>query len=193
MKNPVVEKNSVEQIQKSNARLKEKISKGQATTAPTMQQGGQKMVQGAVVGAAVSLTVSTISTFVRYKQGEISIEEAFSAVGEDTIKGSLVGGAMSGVTIFLPAGPLGFGAGMAVGFYLNTACTNLLDEVFGKGAYGAILNASGYVYGMTINLAEYYERIQKNSNRVQADVFCARKSQIQIENNFELFEKMKGE
>lgn len=193
LKNPVIEKNSVEQINKSNERLKEKISKGQATTAPTMQQVSQQMAQGAVIGAAVSLTVSTISNFVRYRNGEITVEEAFSEVGEETIKGALVGGAMSGVTLFLPAGPLGFIAGIGVGIYLNAACTNLLDEVFGKGAYGAILNSSGYVYGMTFNLAEYYERIERNSKAVQTNVSSARKSQIQIENNFELFEQMKGE
>lgn len=82
LKNPVIEKNSVEQINQSNERLKEKISKGQATTAPTMQQVGQKMIQGAVIGAAVSLTVSIISNFLRYKNGELTIEESFNEISE---------------------------------------------------------------------------------------------------------------
>lgn len=193
LKNPIIEKNSVEQINESNERLKEKISKGQATTAPTMQQVGQKMVQGAVIGAAVSLTVSTISNFVRYKNGELTIEEAFGEISEETLKGALVGGAMSGVTIFLPAGPLGFVAGIGIGIYFNKACTNLLDEVYGKGAYGAILHTSGYVCGMTFNLAEYYERIVSNHKKIRENVDKVNATQMQIKKNLDIFEQMRGE
>lgn len=193
LKNPVIEENSVEQIQNSNKRLEQKILNGQATTTPTLQQVGTKMVQGAVVGAAVSITVSAITTYVRYKNGEIDKEEAFGIVAEDTMKGVLVGATMGAVTIFLPSGVIGFVAGMAIGVYFGNVCTNILDEIFGKGAYGAILNASGYVYGMTFNLAEYYERIEANNRRTKSNVMMANKIQTKIEANFSVFEQMKGE
>ena len=193
LKNPVVEKNSSGQIQDSNKRLEQKILDGQASTAPTLKQIGSKMLQGAVVGAAVAVTISTITTYVRYKNGELDAREAFEGVAEDTLKGALVGGAMGAVTIFLPGGVIGFVSGLAIGVYFGKVCTNILDEIFGKGAYGAILNASGYVYGMTFNLAEYYEKIEANNRRIKADVARADELQTEIESNFHVFEQMKGE
>lgn len=102
---------------------------------------------------------------------------------------------MSGVTVFLPAGPIGFvaGIGIGIGIYFNAACTNLLDEVYGKGAYGEILHASGYVYGLTSSLAEYYERIESNRKVIRESLNKASDIQIQIEKNFDAFEQMKGE
>ena len=193
LKNPVVEKNSTEQINDSNKRLEKKILDGQATTAPTLEQIGSKMAQGAVVGAAVAVTVSTITTYVRYKNGELDKQEAYGIVAEDTLKGALVGGAMGAVTIFLPAGVIGFVAGMAIGVYFSKVCTNVLDEIFGKGAYGAILNASGYIYGMTFNLAKYYEKIEANNRSTKSNIAKANKMQIEIQSNFDAFEQMKGE
>lgn len=193
LKNPVIEKNSTEQINNSNKRLEQKILDGQATTAPTLEQVGSKMAQGAIVGAAVAVTVSAITTYVRYKNGELDKKEAFEIVGEDTLKGALVGGAIGAVTIFLPGGVIGFVAGMAIGVYFSKVCTNILDEIFGKGAYGAIMNASGYVYGMTFNLAEYYEKIELNNRRTRANISRANEVQTEIKSNFDYFEKMKGE
>ena len=112
LKNPIEEKNSFEQIQSSNKRLEQKILDSQANTVPTWSQVGQKMTQGAVVGAVVAVTVSTITTYIRYKNGELTREEAFANVAEDTLKGSLVGAAMGAVTIFLPGGAIGFVAGI---------------------------------------------------------------------------------
>ena len=192
LKNPVVEKNTTEQIKNSNNRLEQKILDGQAATSPMLQQIGKKMAQGAIVGAAVAVTVSTITTYVRYKNGELTREEAFSNVVEDTLKGALVGGGMGAVTIFLPGGVIGFVAGMAIGIYFSKLCTNILDEIFGNGAYGAILNASGYVYGMTFNLATYYKKIEFNNRQTNRNIERAQATQAIIESNFNLFEKMKG-
>lgn len=192
LKNPVVESNTSQQIQDSNKRLEQKILDGQAVTAPTLKLVGKKMAQGAIVGAAVAVTISTITTYVRYKNGELTVEDAFENIVEDTINGTLVGAAMGTVTIFLPGGVVGIIAGMAIGVYFNKACTNILDEIFGKGAYGAILNASGYVYGMTFNLAEYYRKIEMSNRETKGNLEKAKTIQAEIERNFDVFEKMKG-
>ena len=193
LKNPVVEKNTTEQIQSSNKRLERKILDGEAVTSPTIQQVGSKMLQGAVVGAAVALTVSTISSYARYKMGEIDRETAWKNITEDTAGGLLVGAAMGAVTIFLPGGAIGFIAGAAIGLYVSKTCTNLLDEVFGKGSYAAILNSSGYVYGMTMNLAEYYAKIKRHDDHARENLKQAQSLQQSIDRNFDLFEQMKGE
>lgn len=194
LKNPVVEKNTAEQIKASNQRLVKKIDSGEAFTNVTAQELGKKMAQGAIVGAVVSVTISSITNYMRYKNGELTREEVFREVSEETVKGAITGAATSVVsTLFLPAGPLGFIAGIGVGIYFNKACTNILDEIYGKGAYGAILDASGYVYGMTFNLAEYYEKIEKNNKITRKNIVEAEKIQQRIDRNFDIFEQMKGE
>lgn len=189
--NPVIEKNTTQQIKESNTRLERKILDGQATTQPTLQQVGGKMVQGAVVGAVVAVTISGITTYVRYKNGELSKEEAFSFMGEDAVNGALVGGAMGAITIFLPGGVIGFVGGVAIGVYINASVSNILDEIYGRGAYGAILNASGYVYGMTYNLADYYKKIGENNKHIQSNIAVTRDIHTVIENNFDEFDKLK--
>lgn len=147
--NPVVEKNTADQIRTSNQRLEEKILNGQATTSVTMEQVGKKMAQGAIVGAVVSVTISSICNYIRYRNGELSIEEAFRDIAEDTTKGVICGAGMSAVTIFFPGGFWGWICGIAIGIYINKVCVNVLDEIFGNGAYGAILDSAGYIYGTT--------------------------------------------
>ena len=191
LSNPVVEKNTTEQIQESNARLENKILSGRATTKPTMQQVAVKVKQGAVVGAAVAITISSITNYMKYRNGELTKDEAFSLVGEDTLKGSLVGAALGGITIFLPGGVVGFIGGMAIGVYVERTCSNVLDEIFGKGGYGAILDASGYVFGMTLNLEDCYKKINNNHLEVNNNLEKADMIQNDIDKVFGVFEQTK--
>lgn len=189
LKNSVIEKNTPEQIQKSNSRLEQKIANGQATASVTVQQVGKKMAQGAVVGAAVAVGISTITNYIRYKNGELTREEAFREVGEDAANGALTGAALGAITIFLPEGIIGFAAGVAIGIYISKVFTNILDEVFGKGAWGAILNASGYVYGMTVNLGDALRKIERNMIEGNQYLAHAEEVQKQIEENFKKMER----
>lgn len=148
-------------------RLKNKISVGQAVTTVTIEQVAGQMVQGAVIGAAIGLTISSLSTYMRYKNGELPKEQAFKEIGEDTLKSTIIGAGMAGITIFLPGGVIGFAAGMAIGIYFNATLTNLLDEVFGKGAYYQILTSSGYIMGMSKNLKEVTEKVSYNSKKIK--------------------------
>lgn len=191
--NPVVEKNTTQQIQASNARLKQKIVNGQAIPYVTMQQVGQKATQGAIVGAAVAITISTLSSYVRYKNGELTREEAFKAVSKDTLNGAIVGAGLGAVTIFLPGGIVGCAAGLAIGIYFGKVCTNILDEIYGDGAYGAILDASGYVYGMTINLQDAIDKITANVQKTEANIKAAQKLSVDVQRGFDEFELLKGE
>ena len=68
-----------------------------------------------------------------------------------------------------------------------------MDEIYGKGAYGAILSSSGYVYGLTFNLEEYYQKIQQNNLATKNNINHAKNIQDQIQQGFNVFEKMKGE
>lgn len=193
LKNPVIEKNTVEQIRTSNQRLEQKILNKQATTAVTSSQLTSKMLQGSIVGAAIGLTVSSLTNFVRYKNGELLRDEAFREISEDTVKGAITGNTLTAVTIFIPGGAIGFVAGVAIGLYVDKVSSNILDEIYGKGAYGAILDSSGYVCGLTFNLEEYYQKIQQNNLITKNNINYAKNIQNQIQQNFNIFEQMKGE
>lgn len=161
---------STSDVRNSVDRLKKKISNGQAATSITMEQAVKKMAKGAVIGAVVAVTVSSLTNFYRYSRGEITIEQAFTDIGEDTAKGTIIGGAMAGITLFIPGGAIGFVAGMAIGIYMNAVLTNILDEVFGKGAYLEILTSSGYVMGTSRNLIDTVDQISRNSSKVKASI-----------------------
>ncbi|SFB19913.1 MULTISPECIES: hypothetical protein [unclassified Bacillus (in: firmicutes)] len=189
----IQELNNTDGVKQSTKRLTDKISGGQAHTTVTLQEVSKKAAQGAVIGAAVGLTVSAITNYLKYKNGEITEQEAFREVGQDTLKGALVGGAMAAVTIFLPGGAIGFVAGMAIGIYVNKTVTNILDEVFGKGAFAEILHASGYVYGMSVSLEDSLKKIQKDEQVIQSNKRKVVAKANKIEQNFDEFDLlMKG-
>lgn len=183
----VVEYSTPEEVKAVNERMISKIKAGQATTYITPEQLSKKMCEGAVIGAAVGLTISTITSYIRYRNGELTQQEAFSQVAEDTLKSAIVGAGMSAVTLFLPGGVIGFVGGMAIGIYLNAVCTNILDEVFGKGAYGAILNASGYVYGTAMNLENALKSISVSMHRTQEHLSRANQTMIRVDANLSKF------
>ena len=191
--NPVEEINSAKSIRNSNERLLKKIKNGEATTSITNKQLLNKIGQGTIIGGAISFSVSSITNYIRYRNGEISREEAFKEISKDTANGILTGGALSGISLFFPPATIGFIMGVTVGIYINKTLSNSLDEIYGKGSYKAILNSSGYVYGMTVNLLEYYKEISKNIKTTEKNINETKEISQRIKNNFDVFEKLKGE
>lgn len=189
----VNEINNTTTVRESTNRLKDKISTGKASINITAKEVAKKACQGAVIGAAVSLTVSSITSYFRYKNGEIDREEAFVEVGEETVKGAVVGGALAGVTLFLPAGVLGFVGGMAVGIYIGKTCSNVLDEVFGKGVYLEVLNASGYIMGTSQNIESMLKKLDNNIKSINKNLSYTKELNDKSKRNLDLFDKMIGE
>ena len=189
LQNPVIETNSTESVRASNERLEEKMLSGNAVTQITPDILAKKMFQGAVVGAGISLTISSITQYMRYINGEISKDEAFLNIGEASTQGFLTGGSLSGVTLFMPTGIMGFVGGMAVGIYVNAASQNILDEVFGKGAYREILNSSGYVMATCSNLCNAIKSATDISNQIKEEQI---KTQINFNKIDMKIESVKG-
>lgn len=189
----VQELNTAETIKSSTSRLKEKMITGKADSALTLDGIKDKAFQGAIIGAAIGLTISSISNYLRYKKGEITEDEAFTLIGRDTVKGTLTGATMSTVTLFLPAGTLGLIGGMAIGIYLNTTLTNVLNEVFGKGAFEQILHSAGYTVGMVKSLETSLAQIQKHEEQIQFSRKKITRHRANIQHNFDRFDDlMKG-
>ena len=191
--NPVEEINSAKSIRNSNERLLKKIKNGEAITSITGKQLLKKVGQGAIIGGAISLSISSITNYIRYRNGEIDREEAFKEISKDATNGLLTGGAISGVSLFFPPATIGAIVGVTVGIYINKTVSNILDEIYGKGGYKAILDSSGYVYGMTINLLDYYKEISKNIKETKKNINETKEISQRIKNNFDVFEKLKGE
>jgi polyhydroxyalkanoate synthesis regulator phasin len=189
----VTEQGTTQSTRESAERLMEKIQSGQAGTSATLRQVGSKMAQGAVIGAAIGLTVSAVSNYIRYKNGELTEAEAFREIGQGTANGLLTGSAMGGVSLFLPAGLLGFVGGIAIGIYVNAACGNLLDEIFGKGVFGAILDASGYLHGSAVRLEKCIGKIARDEKQTTRDMTRTRSVISAIDETLDEFDAiMKG-
>ena len=166
----VIESGSPETVVQNRDRMLDKIKDGKAYTKVTAEQFASKAVQGAVIGAAIELTISSITSYVKFKNGEITKEEAYREIGESTTKGAITGGALSGITLFLPTGAVGFVGGMAVGIYVSAVTKNLLDEVFGKGFYEQVLHASGYIYGTSTALVDAVQIINANQKQISKNL-----------------------
>ena len=54
--------------------------------------------------------------------------------------------------------------------YINAVCTNVLDEVFGKGAYERILHSCGFVTGTAKNVGEMLHKYQNNMRRIEQNI-----------------------
>lgn len=158
----IEEYGEISNISSSVDRLKNKIADGKAVTSIPVEQVTNKIAQGAIIGAAVALTISGITSYMRYRNGELTKEQAFIEVGEDALKGTIIGAGMGALTLFLPGGAIGFCAGVAIGMYVNAALTNVLDEIFGKGAYLGILTSSGCVLGVSQNLVDLIDQMESN-------------------------------
>lgn len=146
----------------STDRLMEKMKNGKANPNVTLGEVGKQMKQGAVIGAAVNVSIASIKGYLDYKNGKVTKEEAFISIGKEGIKGALLGGAMAGVSIFIPGGPIGFFAGMAIGIYFGKVTQNILEEIYGEGSFRAILKSYEYIQASVIKLSELLEVIKEN-------------------------------
>jgi hypothetical protein len=156
----IIEQGTPEAVKEYVKRLEKKIAAGQATTVITSEQIFHNVVQGSIIGGAIGLTISSITNYVRYINGEISFQEAFNEIGEDTVKSAITGGTMGGITLFLPVGAIGFISSFGIGIYLDATLTNILDEIFGKGFFRELLIAEGNIMVTSYNLKEALEQIK---------------------------------
>ncbi|KQL33531.1 hypothetical protein AN960_20875 [Bacillus sp. FJAT-25509] len=134
--NPVKIIGSVEKNAKSAEALKDKVQSGQLTTELTTKAVVGKVVGGAIIGAAISIGISSIFNYIAYKKGAISKKDMLSTIGKDVAKGAITGGALAGISLFVPGGIIGMGIGIVVGSVLRRA----LDDAFGDGIFAEILD-----------------------------------------------------
>ncbi|MEB6341608.1 hypothetical protein [Mammaliicoccus sciuri] len=165
----VKELGNFDKAKKSTDRLLNKAKNGEAYNNINRKVVAKQMRNGAIIGAAVSFSVASISNYMKYKNGEITKEKAFLEIGQETCSGAVIGSAMAGLSLFFPPGLVGFAVGMGVGMYVSKTTQNVMNEIFGKGAFEQILHSSGYIYGTTMNLKNILTEIEKNEKKIEAN------------------------
>ena len=145
----------------------------QNSTSSAVRSLSETQFPSATIGLVYGITKSAVTNFIKYKTGEITKKEMAKYFGKDAVKGALVTCSMA--MIAFPEGAIGVAAAMGVAMYLDATCTNLLDEVFGEGAYEQILHACGYVASTANNIVDMLEVYQQQMQRISAANTTARK------------------
>lgn len=138
------------------------------------------------IGAAiVSMGFGLVDLTIARSRGDISQEEFKAGCGTVCINSVVctIGACLGSSIIPIPI------LGPVLG---SVIASNLLDEVCGKGAYGAILNASGYVYGMTVTLQQAIKQITANAKKTETNIRSAQKLSVDVQRGFDEFELLKG-
>lgn len=147
--------------------LSDKILNGQLAVGMTPGAVAGEMIGGAGIGAAISVTVSSLVTYLQYKSGNITFDEMKSKLAKDGVKGAMTGGALAGLSLFIPGGLIGAGIGYTVGITLR----RLLDEAYGDGMFGEVMKLTGAVHAnvqMAANGAVYIARISEMNGHALA-------------------------
>lgn len=148
--NKTIEVGTIADNKTSLEDLKNKISSGEASAAVFTNQVFAQMAQGAVIGAAVQVTLSGVANYIAYRKGEITGKEAFKKTGKDGARGAVTGGAIAGLYLVFPPGAIGLGIGIVVGMQVR----RVVDIAFGKGAYLDSLNSIGAMTSATKEVAK---------------------------------------
>jgi hypothetical protein len=143
----------------------EEAIKGNIDIGVTLSGSLKQIGNGALIGAVVSVGMSSIVNFSKYKKGEISGTDYANILLQDSLKGGLTGGSMAAINIPVQLAAKAIGVGMPVtlpvmiivGFGLR----KIIDPIFGEGDYKNIINEMVYTNDITRGFTIFAE----NSHR----------------------------
>jgi hypothetical protein len=128
--------------------------------------------KGAVIGAVVSITASTIGHFTAYQRGELTDEQFRAAVLKDGTKGALKGAIFGGVNVGVQTAAVVLGVGaplvLPVMVAFGVALDQIVDPAFGDGAYRDVLESLGYTAETARLHAEYADACARSYDQVTA-------------------------
>ena len=165
--NPTKVMGTLQDNLQSAQELSDKILNGQLAVGMTPGAVAGELISGAGIGAAISVTVSGLITYLQYKSGNITFGEMKTKLARDGIKGAVTGSALAGLSLFIPGGLIGTGIGFAVGISLR----RLLDEAYGDGMFGEVMKLTKSVHAnvqMLNNGAVYIAKISEMNSDVLA-------------------------
>ena len=195
LNNPTISFQDTEHNRQSAERLMKITENGDLKAAMSFGDVATKVGQGALIGAGVAIGVSALTNFLSYKNGDLSIQEAFKNIAKDGAKGGIVGGSLAGLSLVFPPGIIGIGIGIVVGSSLR----KIFDLAMGEGEYKEILDemyadnnlTKGYLdFALTTDKAmkywnSYAKEMLHYHKRGQLIDKLADKSQARLDNAIE--------
>jgi hypothetical protein len=126
-----------------------------AKTAPTGPGPGVtftgtlgEMGRGAVIGAAVSITISTVAQFRSWRAGRITSDDFRRQILHDAAKGATKGAVLGGINVGVQVAAVAVGVGAPVTIpvmvVFGVAVDRIIDPAFGEGEYREVLERLGY-------------------------------------------------
>lgn len=119
----------------SAEKLKDLAEKGKLSNTLFSINTIQELGEGALIGAAISLGVSSVENYISYRNGLIDMDVAFNNIASDSARGAVVGVALKGVALLCPPGLIGIGIAIVIGSGLR----KVIDITFGKGDFEKLL------------------------------------------------------
>jgi hypothetical protein len=114
----------------------------------TLPGGLREVGRGALIGAAVSISASTIAQYRAWHRGQISADEFKKQVLHDAAKGGTKGAILGGINVGVQTAALAIGVGapitIPVMLVFGIAIERIIDPAFGDGEYRRVLDRLGY-------------------------------------------------
>ncbi|MFC5405101.1 hypothetical protein [Cohnella soli] len=140
--NPTKVMGTIQGNNDSAQHLSEQFLSGHMETGMSVGSIADKVVGGSVIGAAISVTVSGLLYYMQYRSGRMTFQEFKVRTAQSCAKGAITGGALAGLSLFIPGGLVGWG----IAFTVGTGLRRLLDEGFGNGTFGEVLRTTHAVH-----------------------------------------------
>lgn len=151
IKNPTYTFGDVNKNRESAERLMKTINEGKFNSTINFSGVAEKVGKGALIGAAITISVSAISNYIAYRNGQLSMNEVFKNIAVDGSKGAITGGSLAGLSLVFPPGVIGIGIGIVVG----TGIRQIVEIAYGKGEYKKILDEINTTNNLTLGLTHF--------------------------------------
>lgn len=180
--NRTMKLNTTQANKESAERLIKKTMEGNLESGISFGGATKKIAKGAAVAVVISVGISSLTNYLSYRNGEISISEAFDNVAKDGTKAAIVGGTLAGLSLIFPPGILGIGIGIVVGITLQ----KVVDLAFGDGTYKKIVSE---MYSINnLSLGYYHFAVTTYENMLFEKQF--QKSLIKDDIEFNILNKL---
>lgn len=137
-----------EKIKKATQKRLDEIKQGKAPTSYDFKSVGGTMAKAGLTGAAISITMETITQYKSWKNGNISGEDYLKEIMKAGGNGGITGAISSGIMIPIEATITAMGISapitIPVAIVLGVAVDKVVSPCFGRGDYKKYLNKASY-------------------------------------------------
>jgi len=149
-----------------DSRLKKALS-GKANTSYNLKNVAMTSAKAGIVGAAVGITIETISSYKRWKNGEITdkeyLKEIINAGGEAGATAGFTSAAILPVQSVITVAGASTLLTIPVAFVFGKAVNSVIAPCFGRGKYRQILSEAKYYHEMEKVYDDFLLAIERTS------------------------------